>query len=198
LISENVLDPARKFGSLLISRRMPDRRLACVRFLVDGMCLGVKDLHAFSCFPAEMHDYLERASRAETIRTASPPRVRKLVESAVAYAKQFDLHPPADYQKVTPIWGDIDPGQCTEEFRFGGEGGKPHFINGPNDSALFQTRVIETLERTAGNGNFNFTFLGLSSSHSEHDYLVDDPELDVDIDEDVAADYIPADDFIDR
>ena len=60
LISDGVLDPAHKLGSVLISRRMPDRRLGCVRFLVDGMCLGVKDVHAFTCFPANMNEWLEK------------------------------------------------------------------------------------------------------------------------------------------
>ncbi len=190
LISNEVLDPGRKLGTVWISRRMPDRRLACVRFLVDGMCLGVKDIHAFTAFPADLSEMLEKAQRVETLRSATPQRAKKLVESAVAYAEQFDLHPPADYRKVAPIWSDIDAEACTEEFRFGGEGGKPHFMNGPHDSPVFQRRVIETLTRTAGEGNYNFTFFGSADSLGlNEDFIaLDDPELDVDIDEDVDFD----------
>lgn len=187
MISDEVFEADRKLGTVWISRRMPDRRLACVRFLIDGMCLGVKDLHAFTAFPADVNEMLEKAQRVESIRTAKPERAFKLVNSAIEYAEQFDLHPPADYRKVSPIWNGVDADQCTEEFRFGGEGGKPHYINGPHDSQLFQSRVIETLERTAGKGNYNFTFLGSSQSLlGNEDYIpLDDPELDIDVDEDV-------------
>lgn len=187
LISDEALDPTRRLGTVWISRRMPDRRLACVRFLVDGMCLGVKDLHGFCCFPADLVEMLERTGEVETLRSATPPRARKLVESAIAYAEQFDLHPPADYRKVAAIWGDIDAGQCKEEFRFGGDDGKPHYINGPYDSELFQKRVMQSLERTAGEGNFYFTFMGRLNSLADVDEFIalDDPELDVDIDDDV-------------
>jgi hypothetical protein len=186
MIGDGVLDPIRRLGSVLISRRMPDRRLACVRYLIDAMCLGVKDIYAFTCFPADMSEWVEKLGNVETLRSVPPERARKLVESAVAYAEQFDLHPPADYHKVAPIWGQIDADQCSEEFAFGDKEGKPNYINGPHDSAFFQARVIEALERTAGKDNFNFTFLGRYGSNDESFY--DDPELDVDIDEDVVAD----------
>ncbi len=187
LISDDVFEPDRKLGTVWVSRRMPDRRLACVRFLIDGMCLGVKDVDAFTAFPADVNEMLENAQRVESFRSAKPERALKLVKSAVEYAEQFDLHPPADYKKVIPIWSGVDADECTDEFRFGGAGGKPHYINGPNDSPFFQTRVIETLERTAGKGNYNFTFLGSATSFdgNEDDIALDDPELDVDIDEDV-------------
>ncbi len=194
LISDELMDPTQRLGTVLISRRLPDRRLACVRFLIDGMCLGVKDIDGFTCFPAQLTELLEKLEEVETLRRATPQRVRKLVESAIAYAAQFDLQPPADYRKVSAIWGDIDAEQCEEEFSFGGEGGKPNYISGPNDSALFQTRVLETLERTAGQGNFTFTFMGSQMMGSDlltpldpddESFAFDDPELDVDIDEDV-------------
>jgi hypothetical protein len=151
------------------------------------MCLGVKDVYAFTCFPSDMSEFLEKAGNVETLRSVPPSRARKLVESVVAYAEQFGLRPPAEYQKVAPIWGEIDPGDCTEEFQFGDDEGKPNYISGPNDTPLFQSRVIESLERTAGEGNFNVTILG-DLSRIDESYVLDDPELDVDIDEDVVAD----------
>ena len=186
MVSDGVTDPYRKHGSILISRWMSDGRLACVRFLIDGMCLGVKDVDGFTCFPADMTNYLERVQTVETLHNVAPERARKLVELAITYAAQFDLHPHADYRKVAAIWGDIDPSQCAEEFEFGGENGKPNYINGPYDSPLFQSRVVDKLERTAGAGNFNVTYLGsMGPDDVENQYDIDDPELDVDIDEDV-------------
>lgn len=192
LISDAVFEPDHKLGTVWISRRMPDRRLACVRFLIDGMCLGVKDIYAFTAFPSDVNEMLEKSQQVETLRTAKPERAWKLIQSAVAYAEQFDLHPPAEYKKVTPIWSGVDVNECSDEFRFGGEGGKPHYINGPNDSQFFQARVIETLERTAGKGNYNFTFLGSAKTLAENEEYIplDDPELDVEIDEDVDNDFL--------
>ena len=190
-ISDGLTDSADKFGSVFISRKMRDGRIAFVKFLVDGLCLGVKDVAAFVCFPADQSRIVEQMSESESMAEASPAKARSLVEGAIAFAQQFEIEPHADYRKVEPIWGDIDKSEFSEEFEFGDEEGKPRYVNGPYDSVMFQQQIREKLQTHAGEGNYNIVTmmsdLGRSpyESFSDGEDWSDDPELDADIDEDV-------------
>ena len=191
LISESLLDPDEKFGSVLISRKLPDGRIAFVRYLVDAMCLGVKDADASVCFPGNLSDMLEQMSKVELLQDANPAAARKLVESAVAYAKKFGFQPHALYEKTAPLWNGVDAADCLTEFEFGKDG-KPHFISGPHDSAEVIADSVSKLDQSVGEGNYEFTIDqggGVDEGDLEHseDFspLIDDRELDVDIDEDV-------------
>jgi hypothetical protein len=84
-----------------------------------------------------------------------PADVRKLVESAVAYAESLGLYPHADYQKAKLIFGDIDASQATEEIEFGKDG-KPLFIAGPHDTPERCRRIFRSLEQHCGPGGHDF------------------------------------------
>ena len=195
LLSESLLDPDEKFGSILISRKLPDGRLAFARYLVDGKCLGVKDADASICFPADLSHLIEQVSRSETLQEALPSAAFKLLISAVAYARDFGFAPHSLYERTLPLWEGVAPDECLTEFDFG-EGGKPHFISGPHDSAEQIAHCVTKLEDAVGEGDYLFTIAqgggledGLSDDLYEHsdDFspMIDDRELDVDIDEDV-------------
>lgn len=193
LISESLLDPDQKFGSVLISRKMHDGRVLFVRLLIDGMCLGVKDADAEVCFPSVLSEMLDRMSEVDAMQDAIPSAARKLVESVVAFAGQFGFEPHDLYEKTRPIWGDINASQCETDFVFGNEG-KPHFISGPYDSAATIASTVVKLNDSVGEGNYDFTVEqggGMEDEMYDHsdDYspLIDDSELDVDIDEDVSG-----------
>ncbi|GAA5506429.1 hypothetical protein [Novipirellula caenicola] len=191
LISAALMDPESKFGSVFISRKMRDGRVAIVKFLVDGLCLGVKDIAALVCFPSDQTQILEQMSGSELMQDASPAKARSLVEGAIEFAKQFEIEPHADYRKVEPIWGDIDKSEFTETLSFGDAEGKPRYVNGPYDSVLFQQQIREKLQTHAGEGNYNIVTMRSESDDFPYEMMIggedwsDDPELDADIDEDV-------------
>ena len=134
MISESLLDPDEKFGSILISRKIQDGRVLFVRLLIDGMCLGVKDADAQVCYPSVLSEMIERMANVETMQDAIPEAAWKLAESAVEFAAQFGFEPHDLYEKTRPMWNGIDASLCDTEFVFGNDG-KPHFISGPYDSA---------------------------------------------------------------
>jgi hypothetical protein len=194
LISESLLDPEQKFGSILLSRKMPDGRVLFVRSLVDGMCLGVKDADASTCFPSMLSEMVDRITQSDPLRDASPNTAKKLLESVVAFSGKFGFQPHPLYEKTRLLWEDIDATQCDVEFKFGNDG-KPHFISGPHDTADTIAEALLCLERSVGEGNYDFTVEqggGLDDGLYEYDEnfspMIDDSELDVDIDEDIDED----------
>jgi hypothetical protein len=191
LISESLLDPNEKFGSVLISRKMQDGRVLFVRLLIDGKCLGVKDVDAKVCFPSMLSELIDRMAEVDTMQDAIPSAALKLVESVVAFADQFGFQPHDLYQKTLPIWRDIDASLCKTEFVFGEEG-RPHFISGPSDSVKTITETMIKLEESVGEGNYDFTVEsgggmddGMYEQSDDYSPLIDDSELDISIDEDM-------------
>lgn len=135
-------------GSVWFSRRLPDGRYALSVFLLDTFCLGVKNV-MFGIDDADQ--YRERLKQflhisEEEFVPRDPAYARKLVESALAYARGLGFDPHPDYRIAKMIFGDVDASACEEEFAFGRDG-KPFYVPGPGDSPTMQRRVMKQLEK---------------------------------------------------
>lgn len=135
-------------GWLCLSRELPNGSVAFAMFLIDRYCLGVKNV-IMNVTGRFTYD-------SDVVRKIPPPTqdmqpaaARKLLESAVAYARSLGLHPHADYSRAMRIFGDIDAAQCTETFEFGKDG-KPLFIAGPNDTLERCHRIVKALNQACG------------------------------------------------
>lgn len=191
-LSSELLESEGRIGTAMIVRKMPNGRLACVRFLVDCLCLGVKSVQSHFFFPSELADLLDHLEQYETLQPVSAAATRKYVESAIQYAAKYGFDPGKTYQKHAEIWEGVDPADCKTEFHFGDENGNPCFIAGPNDTPQDVTNILSTLDRTAGEGNYQYdadALFGLENLLMGGGWD-EDPELDVDIDEDVDENYV--------
>jgi len=158
---DEVLAPSALFetgiGNLAMVRRAPDGTYGIALVLLDVFCLGVKN--AFFRVAGE-EEWAMRRERIISITDAGemeswhPSCWRKLVEGAVAYAKDLGFDPHPDYREVVPMFGDIDASACPEKFEFGKEG-KPFYVSGPNDTPTRIRQIVKQLERRKGEGNFH-------------------------------------------
>ena len=152
-VSEKLFETG--IGQVLISRKRRDGCYPTSIFLLDVYCLGVKNAF-FNVF--NEFDYEDMKSQVESRdkqRFIHPSCVRKLVEGAVAYAKDLGFSPYKDYKKANQIFGDIDATSCPKTFTFGKDG-KPFFISGPNDTPATNNHVIDVLTRHLGPDGFHF------------------------------------------
>ena len=144
-------------GQVLISRQLPSRQVILSSFLVDMYCLGVKD-----AFVAVLPNskYQERivdrmaTSMGGTV-DMTPEAVCKLVQGAIAYARDLGFSPHPDCILAHRMLAGIDPGKCDEEFEYG-KNGKPLFISGPHDAPERCRRIIATLNESCGPGGFHY------------------------------------------
>jgi hypothetical protein len=153
-------------GWVLFSRELPNGSIAVALFLVDRYCLGVKNALAniVGRFTYES-EFVHKMRSQFASREVSPATARKLVEEAVAYAHDLGFRPHPDYHKAKLLFGDIDPGDSTEEFEFGKDG-KPFFICGPNDSPERCRQILNTLAKTRGPGQFEYIVPGRPGDHT--------------------------------
>jgi hypothetical protein len=173
---------AEGMGHVTIARSLPSGRIAVAVFLIDALCLGVKDVFGREVSITEYRELTDRLDSMEELTKVPSSHARSLVESAIRYAESFGFAPHADYRKVAPIWGDIDASECDQVFEFG-KNGRPVFMRGPGDSQEREWFIINRLAATVGAGNF------VVGSRIDHNYELeaigedDDDEEDEDEDE---------------
>jgi hypothetical protein len=142
-------------GNIVISRKMPNDHIGFAIFLVDVFCLGVKNC-LFAALPRG--EYERKAGdlrQAEGLEPIQPACAVKLIENAVAYARDLGLSPHTEYTIMKKIFGDINAANCQQEFKFGKDG-KPLYISGLHETTADSERIINILNKKLGNGGFDF------------------------------------------
>lgn len=145
----------RGIGNVLVTRRLPDGRLACGAFLVDPWCLGVKNAFLRMWSAAFYENRVEHLLLEEALEDVAPAFAKKLISDAVSYARDLGLAPHPGYREAFPIFEGIDAAECSEAFSFGHEG-KPFFVSGPNDTPARCRQILETLRARLGPEGFHF------------------------------------------
>lgn len=146
-------------STLLFSRLAPDGSVGIAVILLDVYCLGVKNAF-FTVFDSDT-DY--EAFKAQQLRRQPdaafdvyhPSCMRKLIEGAIAYARQFGFEPHPDYKKAAPMFGDSESIVCPQRFEYGKDG-MPFYVSGPSDSQSHVRQVLAQLEKRCGEGKYHF------------------------------------------
>ncbi len=136
-------------GQVIIARSLPDGHVVAGLFLVDTYCLGVKNAFMMLKPRHEFETIIETYYDADDLRPVTPAYARKLVEDAIAYARDLGFAPHRDFRDASAVLGDIDPTECDQTFTFGKDG-KPLYISGPNDSEVMIRRVTTQLRNRCG------------------------------------------------
>jgi hypothetical protein len=124
---------AQGIGQLLITRRLPDGRLAIANFLVDVFCLGVKNAYWNIISEWEFDKLKRKLEGMGPLHTVTPEQFAKLVYGAVDFAQAVGIVPHPEYRHAKLLLTGIDPSRCTDVFTYGRDG-KPFFVNGPHDT----------------------------------------------------------------
>ena len=159
LRSANLFDLG--WGYLVMSRCKADGRVEAGFFLLDVLCLGVKDA-GFYDFPS-IADYQEglvdRLFPDGSSVRMTPEAARKLIEEAISYARGLGFSPGADFKKASRVFGGIISANGAEQFVFGRDG-KPFYVQGPSDSPARVERILRALEARCGEGGYHYIIAG--------------------------------------
>jgi tetratricopeptide (TPR) repeat protein len=105
--------------------------------------------------PTDFAEYLQQIKQASSYESIHPCCLRKLVEGAVAYARDLGFAPHSDYAVAAQLFGNIDAAACPVTYTYGKDG-KPFYIRGPNDPPARYRKILETLNRKLGPGNYDY------------------------------------------
>lgn len=152
---KSLFEPDAGIGTVVVTRKTPGNQILMAAFLLDVFCLGVKDAHCMLMGEAEYRFRLQQLETHQDLVRIEPACAKKLVEEAQNYAEKLGFSPHRDYRFARKIFKDIQKEQCPSTFAFGRDG-KPMYLAGPNDSAQFSRKVIDTLTAKLGTDGFQF------------------------------------------
>lgn len=138
----------------LIVRQCPNGKVAIGAFLIDLLCLGVKDSFMKIVPGYQLSEFLHKIENTMPMDEVPPAYIATLVHEAVNYSRGLGLNPRGDYLAAKKFLEGI-PLDPSLTFTFG-ENGQPVYVAGPNDSPEFVNAVLATLSKTVGEDNYKF------------------------------------------
>jgi len=142
---------------VVVARQQPDGDICFATYLVDKLCLGLKDTFANAGFSRGRYEreVLKKASRLTKLVKCPPELAHQMIYGAIDFAARFGFDPQKDFALsqylLTPRGELAEPYQLTF-----GRNGKPFFVSGPYDNT---DRILKQLEKTAGPGNFDYLMM---------------------------------------
>jgi hypothetical protein len=140
-------------ATILVSRRQNNGDLVFGVFLVDVLCLGLKNTFCNGNFSAYRYkEELIAKTFSESPAPCPPALAHQIVYGSIAYARQFGFEPQRDFALSQYILDPPGRWEPWEDIEFGRDG-KPLYIAGPHDNPQ---RILRKLEATAGAGSYDY------------------------------------------
>ena len=142
-------------GHVILAKRLPSGALGCGFFLVDLLCLGVKDVFYREMASSDIDERVAEFDAAgQAMVSLDPASAKKLILDAVAFATSCGMDPAKDYRAVIRLFDGVDAAAATEDFTFGRDG-QPVYIPGPNDSPSKMREIERRLVRSRGENGWD-------------------------------------------
>lgn len=144
-------------SNIIIARRHTNGNITFCIYLVDLLCLGVKDTHyKFNVTETEYQDFLEKLGERMELEIADYVLVHNIILSGIEFAEEYGFKPHKDFTSVTEFMLEEDTDDIELMEIECGKNGKPLYVQGPYDSAAKANKIMKQLESTAGSGNFDY------------------------------------------
>ena len=154
LISESWQKEDPGLVQILLSRLQPDGNICFGTYLVDKLCLGLKDTFANAGFSRTRYENEVRGGlfRQSTMVECTVELAHQMIYASIDYAAQFGFVPNKDYALSQHLL--LPRGELKEPYQLTfGRNGKPFYIAGPHDNV---GRILKQLEKNPGPGNFEY------------------------------------------
>ena len=173
---ECLINPSWKekgLATVVVSRRQPDGNLLFGLYLVDILCLGLKNTFCNADFSLQRYstDLVQGMYRDEDPIECSRDMAHQIIYGAIDFARGFGFKANRDFDLSQYVLDEPDTLEDIPDIEFGRDG-KPLFVAGPDDNV---PRILRQLESTAGHGQFDYVYGGPTSVP----HLPDDPEQTV-------------------
>lgn len=175
LVSRELWDEG--IGYLVLAREDPEGQTVFASYLVDVLCLGVKDCFWDAGTREEFRQMIERMEEVQRLSSIKPGCLAKIVQGAVDFAQSFGFPPHPDFRHTSMLLAGIDPSECRDHYEFGRDG-RPYYIQGPNESVGRAMAIIERVQEAGGH------FMAVSPALGDELVELEDDYDEVDEDDD--------------
>lgn len=143
--------------TVLVARKHTNGNITVCTYLVDLLCLGVKDsMFLFNVPVSKYEEFKNKVNGEMEMTEVDYTLAHNIVHAGIEFAEEFGFMPHKDYESVTKFMLEED----TEDIDLieieCGRYGKPIYIRGPFEDDAKARRIVAQLEKTAGPGNYAF------------------------------------------
>lgn len=139
---------------IIVARQQPDDSICFGVYLVDKLCLGLKNTFARANFTHDRYERELQLTFTNMEPVACPPELAyQMIYESIDYAAKFGFTPHKDFELTQNMLAPRGEFKATHKLKFGQKNGKPLFILGPHDNA---DEILKQLEKTAGPGNYDY------------------------------------------
>jgi len=144
-----------KLVHVVVARRHTNGNITTCFYLVDLMCLGVKDTDYMFNIPLfEYKEKIEKIGDESDIRPISYALAHNIVYAGLEFAEEYGFSPHKDFSSITCFMLEEDNDNIELIDIECGYEGKPAYVRMPFDNHAEVNKIIARLEKTAGPGNF--------------------------------------------
>lgn len=184
-------------ANVIVERKHNNGNITAGIYLVDLMCLGIKDTFYF--FNETKDNVMEKLSTHEELFTVIDYNLaHNIIYAGHDFAAQFDIQPNKEFSTTRFILEEDDESIPMIDVHTGDENGNPKLIVTPEYN---YKPVLEKLKKHAGEGNYVFL---ISDFDLENELDDEDDEDDLEFDdgndlkiEDIENDFIDFDNIRD-
>ncbi len=145
-----------KLAQLSVARRHTNGNITVCFYLVDLMCLGVKDTHYQFNIPMGIYSgQIDNINAQMPVSRISYELAHNIVFAGLEFAEDYGFKPHKDFTSITRFMLEEDTDDIELIDIECGVDEKPTYMRGPFDDEAKVNRIIAQLEKTAGPGNYS-------------------------------------------
>jgi hypothetical protein len=162
-------------ASLAVMRKHSNGNITTGIYLVDLMCLGIKDTFYF--FNEPEHEAIDRLNSTGALNEIDYDLAHNIIYAGHDFAADYGIAPHKEFAVTRFILEEDDENVPLIDIHTGDKSGKPSLIV---SSSYTYGPVLQKLQKYAGEGNYTFIIEG---AEEEDDYENEDENSDSDEDE---------------
>jgi hypothetical protein len=147
-----------KIAHVIVIRRHTNGNLTYAGYLVDLLCLGVKDTYyGFNQESDQVDNWLHSYDQEMEMKEIEYPLAHNIIFAGNDLATEYHIPQHPDFSTITCFLLEEDDEKIPLiEIHTGDENGLPHLIVSPDNK---QTLALTRLKEYAGEGAFRYTIL---------------------------------------
>lgn len=155
-VNECLINPNWKESGLariLLSRKLPSDNFVLGVYLVDILCLGVKNTFCNADVSQADYDRLKAGAYQDDLPVFCHPQLaNRIIDGSIEFAKKLGFEPQKDFALSRFVLSEPTEAMTGFDVEFGKDG-KPLYIVGPDDDVEM---IIRKLAKKVGEGNFRY------------------------------------------
>jgi hypothetical protein len=145
-----------KMVQLSVARQHTNGNITACFYLVDLMCLGIKDTtFMFNAPIKEYREHIERIEERMDMIVIDYVLAHNIIYAGLEYAEEYGFKPHKDFTSITRFMLEEDTDDIELIDIECGLDGRPTYMQGPFDDEVKVKKILAQLEKTAGPENYS-------------------------------------------